>query len=180
MDPQILSPPVGPPSGIWILDFHAIRSPVTSLELALDAALHQVRCCSFCRHSGFRILDLRVLSPTTIVPVTICARLFPSKPWVHTSFKTRLQHKQRTIVQSSGRLGFRRSSKKSWLGLAMSTADIQWLRRRQGWPATTVSGGSGCILGRYGWVRRDTPSAPRAHMLRSNPKRGLHGRRRRY
>ena len=61
MDPQILSPPVGPPSGIWILDFHAIRSHLTSLELTLDAALHQVRCCSFCRHSGFRILDLRVL-----------------------------------------------------------------------------------------------------------------------
>ena len=58
----------------------------------------------------------------TNIPVTICARLFPSIPWVHTSFKTRLQHKQRTIVQSSGRLGFRRSSKKSWLGLALSTA----------------------------------------------------------
>ena len=40
------------------------------------------------------------------IPVTICARLFPSKPWAHTSFETRLQHKQRTIVQSSGRLGF--------------------------------------------------------------------------
>ena len=59
LDPQILSPPVGLPSGIWILDFHAIRSLLTSLELTLDATLHQVRCCPFCRHSGFWILDLR-------------------------------------------------------------------------------------------------------------------------
>ena len=114
------------------------------------------------------------------IPVTICARLFPSKPWVHTSFKTRLQHKQRTIVQSSGRLGFRRSSKKSWLGLALSTAGWEWLWRRQAWRAFAVRGGSGCILGRYSWVRRDTPSAPRAHMLWSNPKRDSHGGRRRY
>ena len=67
LDPQILSPPVGLPSGIWILDFHAIRSHLTSLELTLDAALHQVRCCSFCRHSGFRILDLRVLGHFSLV-----------------------------------------------------------------------------------------------------------------
>ena len=112
--------------------------------------------------------------------MTICARLFPSKPWVHTSFKTRLQHKQRTIVQSSGRLGFRRSKQKSWLGLALSTAGEEWLWTRQELLVTVVRGGSGCILGRYSLVRRDTPSAPRAHMLQSNPKRGLHGWRRRY
>ena len=51
------------------------------------------------------------------IPVTICARLFPSKPWAHTSFETRVQHKQRTIVQSSGRLGFRRSKQKKLAGV---------------------------------------------------------------
>ena len=134
-----------------------------------------------CLHRSQPVLGTNVWCNVCLyIPVTICARLFPSKPWVHTSFKTRLQHKQRNIVQSSGRLGFRRRSKKSWLGLALSPAVIQWLRRRQAWRAFAVRGGSGCILGRYSWVRRDTPSAPRAHMLWSNPKRDSHGGRRRY
>ena len=60
---------------------------------------------------------MRVMYLVINIPVTICARLFPSKPWVHTSFKTRLQHKQRTIVQSSGRLGFRRSKQKKLAGV---------------------------------------------------------------
>ena len=82
MDPQIFSPPVGPPSGIWILDFHAIRSHLTSLELTLDAALHQVRCCSFCRHSGFRILDLRVLGHFSLVRQGPPPPPSPARSWI--------------------------------------------------------------------------------------------------
>ena len=104
----------------------------------------------------------------------------PSKPWVHTSSKTRLQHKladtrakQRTLrvrQKKPGRGGGRGNV------IHFLLARLWW---RQASLVTAVRGGSGCILGRCSWVRRDTPSAPRAHMLRSNPKRGLHGRRHR-
>ena len=98
------------------------------------------------------------------IPVTICARLFPSipwvhtslKPWVHTSFKTVGAHKakQRTL---------RVSSKKSWLRSALSTAVEEWLSRRQASRETTVSGGIGCIWGRCNSVRRCMPTARHAH-----------------
>ena len=115
------------------------------------------------------------------IPVTICARLFPSVPWVHTSFKTVGAHLLKTVgAHEAKQRTLRVSSKKSWLRSALSTAGWEWLWRRQELLVTAVRSGSGCILGRYSLVRRDTPSAPRAHMLRSNPRRSSHGGRHRY
>ena len=84
-----------------------------------------------------------------------------SKPWVpHTqkNFKTRLQHKQRTIVQNSGRLGFRRSKQKKlagdgavyrWLGVAMEASGVARVRRSRriglhlSWVAVCMAGRAG-------------------------------------